>query len=927
MQDMQESASSDLFCCPECLPEFRAHSFEPIAPITAFEDDLEHLDSETVRTVVEALFEDAPEPANLSIKRSNTIESWIDTTMNDLTDTNISDYSSQISQSMESEECASETTISQDIYEEPQGQGGPPAKIRDTGLGFCEEDDGSSDSSLITSKEASCFYREEVDSSGSEDTAILLLEVDETGNQSSNDVNLEEKRNHSSNVAAAHSSFRLLSTISEADNESEEALDATEVESVQPRVDCPHDSPLSASKIRNLSRSQQDANTRGPHEHPLNLSTQLSNSVGANKSIGQANTAGDDGGIAASKAASRGKKDYTNQKQDGKSPMGQRTSQADETQDSSTKLVTKGAADFLKIGKGASVPLKDSKGTSIPLKDSKGTSISLKNSKGNSIPLKDSTETSVSPKNSKGISISLRDSKGTSVPLKDSKDTPEPQKNDKGTPHSLEKSSGTLDHGKNSKKTPDLLKNDNVIPIPPEDGKGTPRPPKNGKGILDSLEKSSGTLDRGKNDKRASDLLKNDKGTPDPLGKNSKGTTASCDITHSSDTAQRTTSASTKQDRVEAHPPRNPPRKTVQFASKALTISSVGAVGNGVSLDTDTKAKRREFIRPGISSSVFMSTFWEEPATVATSVMSANTRRIFNKMGLTKSFDRQYRYLEHFCQQGKAQAVRILLDKGCNPGTSRDPRPGPLIYAAKGATPQHHKCFRALLDKDADTSITDKRGLSLLHQATENSSFPNYHSLVRDLVAAGIDPNTVDKNGDYPLIKIFVGNETTPLEERKLAALACLLQSDDVTDVNVTVRGSLQTPLHLAVRRRDAYAIGMLLHKGADVNARNASKVTPFLLAANQWRGPLSQEQETVLELLLRSRNVYVDATAGESEQKVPIQTTETSPGKMGWQLLRNSEISCPLKPTNRWLTTCVVMAYATMNVNEGKVKVDNELL
>ena len=88
--------------------------------------------------------------------------------------------------------------------------------------------------------------------------------------------------------------------------------------------------------------------------------------------------------------------------------------------------------------------------------------------------------------------------------------------------------------------------------------------------------------------------------------------------------------------------------------------------------------------------------------------------------------------------------------------------------------------------------------------------------------------------------------------------------------MNVTAKGTLQTPLHLVVRRRDAFAVGRLLHKGADVNVRNASGKTPLLLAANQWRKWLSLEQETVLKLLLAKKGIDVDAVA-EPQQRTAL--------------------------------------------------------
>ena len=708
MQDMQESASSDLFCCPECLPDFRTHSFEPVTPVLAHDNDSEPLDSAAVQSAVEALFEGGTDPVNMSISRSNNIENWIDITIGDLLDMPNSSYPGQIDPSIDFNRNICESTFLSDVHEEPQEQGGRLPRIRDTGLGFYEEDDDSSAASDNVLPERNVFYREEEDSSGSEDTMISPAEFRERGNELSRAVDLEGEQGFLPVVTTAHQSLYLLSSISDVEDDCEEGVVNTGAASAPPPIYSLHDYSMKTQQTRDLLGSRQNANPNVaaelcPRPRALHGAPSEARSTASHVSFTEVN------------------------------------------------------------------------------------------------------------RNTRALS-------GHPVMSKDVK------------------------LGSGQKLTAANLSNVE-------------------KWIIDqktSRANQSQNCSRGR--------VRNNNSDP---SKSSKAAVASSAKTIPSRKAQESKSIQSEQRRVEADPPRSHPVKSVQFASENLTISSAGATQTDASPKNDTKAKRKALIKPGISSSTFMSTAWDEPTTEATSVMTANTRRILKSVSFTKSMDRQYKYLEYLCQQGKARAVRTLLDKGCNPGTSVNPRPGPLMYAVKGATPRHYKCFRALLDKGADITITDNRGLSLLHLATENPSFKSYHSLVRDLVAAGFDPNTTDSNGDYPITKIFSGNETTPLEESRLAALACLLQSDAIggTDVNIRVRGSLQTPLHLAVRRRDAYAVGMLLHKGADVNARNASEVTPLLLAANQWRGPLNQEQRTVLELLLASKKVEVDAIAGLSER------------------------------------------------------------
>jgi ankyrin repeat protein len=125
----------------------------------------------------------------------------------------------------------------------------------------------------------------------------------------------------------------------------------------------------------------------------------------------------------------------------------------------------------------------------------------------------------------------------------------------------------------------------------------------------------------------------------------------------------------------------------------------------------------------------------------------------------------------------------------------------------------------------------------------------------------GANPNMPDANGDYPLTKLFAGSDSAPLEQHRLSALAILLKCG-ATDVDVTLPGSRNTPLHLAVRRQDYRAVAMLLYKSANVNAKNAAGTTPLQITANQFRGEMTANHALVLDLLLQY-GANVDERAG----------------------------------------------------------------
>jgi hypothetical protein len=134
------------------------------------------------------------------------------------------------------------------------------------------------------------------------------------------------------------------------------------------------------------------------------------------------------------------------------------------------------------------------------------------------------------------------------------------------------------------------------------------------------------------------------------------------------------------------------------------------------------KATRRpELHTPEFDAVAFVENPWREVEaadSVATSVMSDRERKLVRGAS-TAWMDKQYKYLEYFCQQGKAAAVKDLLKAGCNPGAVRNRRPGPLINAINGRSHRHNKCVRELTDKLCDVNVL-YRGTRPHHIAVES---------------------------------------------------------------------------------------------------------------------------------------------------------------------------------------------------------------
>lgn len=264
----------------------------------------------------------------------------------------------------------------------------------------------------------------------------------------------------------------------------------------------------------------------------------------------------------------------------------------------------------------------------------------------------------------------------------------------------------------------------------------------------------------------------------------------------------------------------------------------------------------------GVDVDALMSQTWEKASSAPTSVMSQATRSQLSAMLF--HFNRPadiMSILNKHCKDGKASAVRYILQNQPQSRARRAKYHSPLWSAVKGGTQRHNKCVRELIGADVDVNITSKRtGKSPLHVAVEHDNYKGYTTLVWLLVHAKADVNALDSDGDSPLMKLFLGHDHEPLEQHRREALAILLRAGARVDLSQRATGS--TPLHMAVRRQDKFAVAMLLFKGANVNAKTSSGTTPLQITANQFRGDLSPDHAEVLSTLLQ-HEALVDEPAG----------------------------------------------------------------
>ncbi|OJD37375.1 serine threonine protein kinase [Diplodia corticola] len=333
-----------------------------------------------------------------------------------------------------------------------------------------------------------------------------------------------------------------------------------------------------------------------------------------------------------------------------------------------------------------------------------------------------------------------------------------------------------------------------------------------------------------------------------------------------------------------------PPRKGKKHASQPSKTKDTSKEA------TQQPERTKRVPKPAESPTLFMEEArkaGQQAKSIATSQMTSRTKQALAGYNINRWVDHTNRLLERYCSRGSAGAVRVLLQQKCNPGTKAKPRCGPLLNAIRGASARHSKVVRLLLEYNVDVHVTARGDYNKtpLHLAIENKPKDGYVNMVHDMVFAGVNPNIKDRNGECALEKIFKaggggagGSAAQPspstgrgLEKYRLDALALLLLSEyndgAGTRVNIRIPATRDTPLHLAVRRRSPMAAAMLLHKGADVNAANASGMTPLLSAALMWRSGgasragsasgLAADDEQMLDLLTSQPGIKLDEWAG----------------------------------------------------------------
>jgi ankyrin repeat protein len=118
-------------------------------------------------------------------------------------------------------------------------------------------------------------------------------------------------------------------------------------------------------------------------------------------------------------------------------------------------------------------------------------------------------------------------------------------------------------------------------------------------------------------------------------------------------------------------------------------------------------------------------------------------------------------------------------------------------------------------------------------EAVDQAFWPGYAPVIYLLLEAGANPNVQDIRGDAPLLQLLYADPPEPLEENRLRAFALSLHSQFNPDVDLQAPGIQGTPLNLAIRRNDTWAVGMILEKNASLELRDSASLTPLQLASS----------------------------------------------------------------------------------------------
>jgi ankyrin repeat protein len=243
--------------------------------------------------------------------------------------------------------------------------------------------------------------------------------------------------------------------------------------------------------------------------------------------------------------------------------------------------------------------------------------------------------------------------------------------------------------------------------------------------------------------------------------------------------------------------------------------------------------------------------------------------------------------LHYAALYGSAESVRILLERGADPGARNKSEATPLIYAA-----YNFDKTRLLVEKGSDVNAHSASGMTpLLVAVSVHGNTPT----VRYLIEKGADVKAVGPlgsdalqtaalKGDAEMIRLLLQKGADPLRKDQ-AGFTALLNAFSVTDpervkmlvaagsdTNAanTFAGAVKngpialvhmTPVYLAAADSDPAIVKTLLGAGAHPNEADGRKMTPLMLAVATDEPKLA----TIRQLIAAGADVSAKDQNGDS--------------------------------------------------------------
>jgi ankyrin repeat protein len=227
--------------------------------------------------------------------------------------------------------------------------------------------------------------------------------------------------------------------------------------------------------------------------------------------------------------------------------------------------------------------------------------------------------------------------------------------------------------------------------------------------------------------------------------------------------------------------------------------------------------------------------------------------------------------LDRAAEEGKIDAVRLLVESKANPNQKNSNGATPLMDAV---TYGKLAVVQFLLEHGADATLTDTQANTPLMIAAEGNGYmPNNAPMTAALLAAaGVKVEEQDARGRTAFYRASAeGKEDTMRLLLEKKANPNLKASD----------GS--TPLIEAVSNGKMAAAKLLLDNGADVNLASANGLTPLLIAA-EGNSYIKSPSE-MISLLLAHK---ADTKAVDSQGRTPLALATANKNAPAIELLKD---------------------------------------